>query len=241
MPHKIIINSRQGILGFYMPRPMATGDFREACSLWLDEIKGVAELTDEQVNGIFNHSQDGRPRNALSPYRFSTDGNWGLLHAVGETATGIVRRVANVAVKNERLPAVLAAPRWEDRNVGIVSAPTPVLYEIPEMIVCRDATQHKLWARASRAQKLQHVQQLVRRGLARQLEMLGCDLDLAQPVVVRCERERAVPKLRRTSANAFVRVAAVAFELPVVLHGHWAAGALINRGFGAIHQASVHE
>lgn len=240
MQHKIITNARQGTLGFYMPRPLTTGDFREACSLWLDEAKGATGLSDAQISGIFNHEADGKSRNDLSPYRFATDGSWGLLHAIGDDATAVVRRVANTAIQAKRLPALLAAPRWEDRNVGIVEASQPVVYHVPEMIVCRNALQHNHWRRAARSQKVARVQDLLHRGIQRQMAMLGFQADVGMPQVVQCERERAVPLLRRTAANAFVRVAVVSFILPAALHGHWAVGALINRGFGAINQSDYH-
>lgn len=240
MQHGIITNSRQGTLGFYMPRPLSTGDYREAFSLWLDEAKTAAGLTDDQASGIFNHTVDGKTRNDLSPYRFATDGSWGLLHAIGDEPTCVIRRVANAAMRAKRLPALLAAPRWEDRNVGIVQSSEAVIYTVPEMIICRSAEQHERWKRAPRAQKHAHIQDLLQRGIRRQMTMLGFEADVGTPTVVQCDRERAIPKLRSTAANAFVRVAFVSFELPAVLHGHWAAGALINRGFGAIMQVDQH-
>ncbi len=217
-----------------MPCPLATGEFREACSLWIEGARASAGLDLELTNGIFNHATDGRPRNDLSPYRFATEGNWGLVHAVGDDAVAVLKRLADVAVDGARLPAALAAPRWEDRNVGIVLDGECVRYWLPEMIVCRNAEQHARWNRSSRSEKTAHVKDLVHRGINRQLQLLGFEVSLPDVTVIEIKRERAVPKLRKAQANAFVRIASTAFTMDATLHGHWAAGALINRGYGAI-------
>jgi hypothetical protein len=64
--------------------------------------------------------------------------------------------------------------------------------------------------------------------------MLGFQVVLPDVTVMEIKRERAVPKLRKAQANAYVRIASTAFTMDATLHGHWAAGALINRGYGAI-------
>lgn len=235
MQHKIIANAKQGSLGFFMPRKMTIGDFREACSLWIDGVRTAAGLSIEQVNCIFNHGGNGQPRNDLSPYRFGTDGDWGLVHALGDDAIAVVKRLADVAMAGSRLPAALAAPRWEDRNVGVMLDGEPMHYWIPEMIVCRDAEQYVRWMASTKNSKLAHVEDLLGRGLQRQVHLLGLQMELPRVEVTSIQRERVVPKLRAVRANALVRVASIGFTLPAALHGHWAAGALINRGFGAIY------
>lgn len=235
MQHRIISNARQGSLGLFMPKPMATGEFRESCSLWIDEARIAAGLSLDLASGIFNHVADGRPRHDLSPFRFATEGNWGLVHAVGDEAVGILKRLADAATMGvARLPAAFAAPRWEDRNVGIVLDGTDVWYWLPEMIVCRNAEQHVRWNKSNTAEKSAHVQDLITRALKRQMNMLGFRLTLPVVSVREIKRERAIPKLRKVQANAYVRVASIAFTMSATLHGHWAAGALINRGYGAI-------
>jgi hypothetical protein len=234
MQHKSISNARQGSLGFYLPRPLGTGEFREACSLWVGEARSAAGISADDANGIFNHSADGRPRNHLSPYRFATDGNWGLVHALGDEAVGVLKKLADVAMSSPRLPALFATPQWEDRNVGVELDGEQVSYWLPDMIVCRNAEQHARWNKSTRTEKAAHVQDLLDRGIRRQLELLGLQVELPQVSVVEIKRERAVPKLRKTPANAYVRVATTAFTMGARLHGHWAAGSLINRGYGSI-------
>ena len=242
MQHRIISNARQGSLGFFMPRPLATGEFRELCSLWVDEARQSAGLGTDLTNGIFNHATDGRPRNDLSPYRFATEGHWGFVHAVGDEAVAILKRLADVAMASNRLPATFAAPRWEDRNVGVVLDGEDVRYWLPQMIVCRNAEQHARWNKSSRAEKVAHVQDLLTRGINRQLDLLGLEVAMPEITVIEIKRERAVPKLRKAKANAYVRIASTAFTMNATLHGHWAAGALINRGYGVImplHEAAL--
>lgn len=234
MQHKSIANARQGSLQFFLPRPLTAAEFRETCSLWIDSVRQSAGLTAEQVNAIFNHDLSGRPSNHLSAYRFCTDGNWGFLHALGEDAMALLRRIADRAT--ERSTARISAPRWEDRNVGVVLQSPPIHYWAPEMVVCRNAEQHVRWQRASLADKRAHVLDLVTRSLARQLQMLQLDVEIPAIEITAIKHERAVPRLASSAlrANAYVRLAAVAFSLPANLHGHWAVGGLVNRGYGSV-------
>ena len=128
----------------------------------------------------------------------------------------------------------MAKAKFEERNVGCLLVDAPANYVIPEMVVCRNARQYARWRSAPCGDKRQYLQACLQKALQRQADFLGLKLQVQQPEIICFGQERVIPKVRRSPANAFVRVASVEFTLPLVLHGHWAAGSLINRGFGVI-------
>ncbi len=233
MQSKKIMNREQGTLAIYLPRPMLVAEFRETFSLWIDESHLPAGLTAVQACALFNHAEDGKPLNDLSPYRFQVDGNWGLVHAIGASACAVLRKFGQLAPDGP-MSMGMAKAKFEERNVGCLLVDAPASYVIPEMVVCRNARQYARWRSAPCGDKRQYLQQCLQKALQRQADFLGITLQVQQPEIICFGQERTIPKVRRSPANAFLRVASVEFALPLVLHGHWAAGALINRGFGVI-------
>lgn len=234
-----IRNEMQGTLAFFLPRPMITSEFRDVFALWLEGRRQFLEAGHGRVGALFHHGMDGRPLPGLSPYRFVADGHWGCIHALGKDAVALLRSIARCAAQAP-LPACLSTPQWEDRNVGFVAG-VPGTYEVTDLVVCQSARQFQCWSKAPEAEKLQHVQDLLKRGFERQLQLLKLDAPLPELQLQHVGQERTMPKLRHAVSKAYVRVACARFSLEASLHGHWAIGSLASRGFGSVYRQGSKE
>lgn len=184
---------------------------------------------------MFHHEPDGRPAQHLSSFRFEARGNWGHIFAVGEQAGSLLERIGKEVIRAPDPKPWLCRPILSEQEIQMNESDEPVVYSVSNLVICRDAQQHKMWMGSSETAKQEHVQDVLQRGLSRQLQILGVTFDVPAPAVQTISHERAVPKLHSMpQANVFVRVASVLFGVPLDLRGHWAAGALVNRGYGRI-------
>ncbi len=236
MVHKNIVSRSQGRLSFFLPQPCTSERFRDECSRWMCDDARLQSLDPVQIRKIFHHDADRRPSNSLSPFRFEADAHWGHVYAIADNNTALLRQVADAFATTPLPTPWLGAPRWEETHVALEPQSRSISYCIPQMVVCKNAEQHHLWKAADAQSKAKHVQDLVKRGIERQMALLtGSDSHLSvSPQVHLISHERAIPRVRHAQANAFARVACVAVDLPLRLDGHWAAGGLVSRGYGRI-------
>lgn len=217
---------------FFTHRPLQSSEFREACSRWISG-ESLPGIDSAEVLRLFNHAPDGKLIQHMSPFRFAAEGNWGFIHAVGDEAAQLLGRFSAAVAKLPPPSPWLAPPQLRELEVSI-AAGAERHYWTPDLIVCRDAHEHAVWKDASAEDRVSHVRSVVERGLQRQAKLLAFDVEIPQVQVTEVARERPTQKLPNTKANAYVRLASVAFRAPVELVGHWAAGGLINRGYGGI-------
>lgn len=236
MQHKSILKIRQGNLSFSLPRAQQPEEFREACSRWLCDESRLGALDQVKVRSLFNHDAVGRPANGLSPFRFDCEANWGHVYALGESSVALLADTA-AALGRATFPTPwLGRPKWSESVVEATETEALISYWMPQVIVCKNAEQHQAWKAAGSDDKKEHVQDVIKRGIERQITLLtgAATTFVPMPAVFQIQHERAIPRLRGAQANAFVRVAAVGFELALKLDGHWVAGGLVNRGYGRI-------
>lgn len=247
MQHKNITSVKQGNLKFLLLQPLSSERFREACSFWLRGDYRTNGIDAEAIKRLFNHDADNRPANRLSPFRFEGGACHGQSHqakviALGEESTHLLSRVG-IAIGKAPFPTPwVSPPQWSETVAAARVTEGLVSYWSPQLVICRNAEQFQTWKSATLLSKAAHIEDIILRGVKKQIAMMGSESEpdvkhfKIHDVASITHTERAVPKLRNanTHANAFVRIASVKFEMELELRGHWAAGALINRGYGQI-------
>lgn len=235
MQHKTIASKQQGILSFFLLHPQGSDEFREVCSKWLCDDAWVQTLEPQQIKSVFHHQPDGRPGQGMAPFRFESEGHWGRVYALGDENAALLKKIS-MALAQAVFPTPWGgSPKWTETTVAATAKAKPLTYWMPQVVVCRNAEQHHMWKAASAQERSRHVEGVIRKGIERQLDLLQVHAATVPPVEVQViARERAVPRVRHSDANAFVRVASVGFSVPLQLDGHWAAGGLVNRGYGRI-------
>lgn len=174
-------------------------------------------------------------------FRFQAAGHHGYIHGIGQQGADILTRLHSSL---ERLPPPLPWIGQATLGESVVStqySKEAIAYWIPNLIICKNAEQYKRWKSSSESQCQEHVADIIRRGIERQINALDMidDAPKLTPRIDRLANERAVPRLHGKEANALVRVATVAFTMNSKLVGHWAAGGLTNRGYGRISALSL--
>ena len=235
MQHKNILSTEQGRLSFQLLLAHSSGEFREVCSKWLCNDAWLQTFEPNEIRAIFHHQADGRPGQGLAAFRFEAQSYSGSIYALGHDNTSLLRKIYE-ALKVAPSPTPWGGePTWEQLRVAATPQANAAQYWIPQMVVCKNAEQHHIWKAATELQRAEHVEGLVRRGIERQMVLLYGQASVVPKIEIKAiSRERAVPRLRHSQANALVRVASVGFSAPLDLEGHWAAGGLINRGYGRI-------
>lgn len=239
MQQQNITNSPQVSLGFYTPQVIAAIEFRRSLSSWVHKVL-LSHADQSLFSEVFHRSPSGQPINSLSAFRFTSEMHWSWLHAIGPKASTHLTQIAEICIAQAHtLPSVLRAPRLEHRNVGL-SGDLPTIYQARQLIVCKDATQYALWNKCSDDSKIDRIASVLKSGLDKQAQLLNLQ-DISshlQPSDIHLLHEWTMPKLQGKIANAYVRLAHCTFTLPCQLHGNWAAGSLINKGFGQINVSS---
>lgn len=225
----------QACLSFVLERQVSTEEWRTLLASWLVRLEPGSGLEHRDLHAAFHHQSDGRPATGIACLRFHSSANTGRVYALGDEAVATVCRIA-AAIAKSKVPGLwLQPPMLHMQEVSIAPAGQAVTYSINDLVICRYAEQYKRWCNSSRDSRLLHVQDVVKRGLERQVDAMGMRFSVPSPQVLSVGHERAVPKLRRPgTTKAFVRLASVFFTLPVALDGHWVAGGLANRGYGRI-------
>lgn len=238
MQHKNIVSEKQGTLSFFLPRPYTSEEFRDACSRWMCHDERLQSFDPVQIKRLFHHDADKRPSDGLAPFRFDADTYWGHVYAIGDINTMLLEQIAKVLAKTPFPTPWMGAPKWIEAVVAAAPDETVISYWMPQVVVCKNAEQHHIWKKADEHSRSTHVQDVIRRGIERQMTLLLPKLShftsIDAPDIRLIARERAVPRLHNRQANAYVRVASVAFQLPLRLDGHWAVGGLVSRGYGRI-------
>lgn len=225
----------QACLTFVLDRQVSTEEWRSNLSDWLLRLEPQAGLLSGDLPAVFHHQSDGKPATGTPLFRFHCTANTGRVYALGADAVHTVERVAAAISRSKAVRPWRNAPMVLTQDLSIAPAAQVLSYAVNDLVICRDAEQYKRWSKSAVESRLTHVQDIVKRGLERQIQALGMVFEVPCPVVLNVSHERAIPKLsRQVSAKTFVRVASVVFTLPVDLRGHWVAGGLINRGYGHI-------
>lgn len=240
MRDKIIANSAQLRLGFFSQKTYSATTFRSLLSKVINVNLSLFQNVND-LGSIFNREADGKLSQHPSAFRFSSEPNWVWLDAIGEKATLTLTQLTTTILNNPEVDLLgLKSPRLENINAGIVlnaSEPT-VKHCCRQLIVCKNAEQFKLWTDAATEQRQERIAQVVATGLRKQCELLGFDptnlSNAITPTAVEIIYDWAAPKITSHHTKAYVRVVSTSFDLPSRLTGSWAAGPLINKGFGAI-------
>lgn len=241
MRDKIIANSAQLRLGFFSPKTYSATTFRSVLSKMIYTNLSLFQNI-EGLNLIFNREPDGSLSQHASAFRFSSEPHWVWLDAIGEKATLTLTQLTSTILNNPDVDLCgLKSPRLENINAGIVANPAEPLVKhgCRQLIVCKNAEQYKLWSEATTEQRQARIAQVIATGLRKQCELLGFDIPRLEesllPTDVEIIYDWAAPKITAHHTKAYVRVASTSFGLPFKLTGSWAAGPLINKGFGSIY------
>jgi len=225
----------QACLRYWLYRQSSTDEWRTMLSDWLLQLTPLQGLEVADLNALFHHQVDGKPAIGVPCFRFHSAANTGRIYAIGDDAVDRMYRIAKVIGKLESPGLWLHPPELVTENVNITLSEKVVRYNTNDLVICRDAEQYKRWGNSSQKSRFLHVQDIIKRGLQRQVDALGMSFEVPSPAVLSVSHERAVHKLKHPShTKVLVRLASVVFTLPVVLDGHWVAGGLINRGYGLI-------
>ena len=225
-------------LEFSLQREVSTERWRSMLATWIQQHEGNLGLEAGDRQALFHHGSNGHPANSLPCLRFHCDSGTGRIYAIGEDAVALLHRVAARIHGAGEAGFWLNAPLLVAQELDIEAQATEIHYSVNDLVICRYAEQYKQWAKSSHESRGLHVQDILQRGLQRQLRVLSLDIALPCPMVLSVCHERAVPKLQSASSmKVFVRLASVVFTLPAALKGHWVAGGLINRGYGRIQAA----
>lgn len=234
MQQSFITISRQASLVFPCLMPMHAHSFRKAFARWV-AASPMSTTSVPELPRVFQRHSDGHLVNAPASFRFEAQPNAQVLHALGEQACMTLSRIRDLCeLLQSTRPRFLGQASLLHTDIAIDTSQSGI-YQSAKLIVCKNAQQYEHWNNCDDAGKAERVKHVLLKGLERQLHNLGYTHPMQFEISdVQLLAEWAEPKLQSIHANIYVRCVFARYRLNAKLIGSWAAGPLINKGYGHI-------
>lgn len=185
---------------------------------------------------IFNYSEDGRPLQGVSPFRFG-GGKQFHIYAVGDEAVGILNAEGHkiTSLLGESYGNLLC----EQRKSGIFGARlTGGLnrFRIHLLVLQQKPSHYKKLMAMSAADRNEYADTLIRQGLAEHFRKMGVPLELDDPQLILGDTQinDDVFPVQVKPDIWFLTAKNVTFRANLELSGIYHAGHLVSRGYGRI-------